>query len=250
MNLFSKTLIFQSELDAQLVAEQVYNCHLEGNTLAYPSQEVYAIQLAIDLAGVDLPMVEGTCCLLPFPKHERECQDDDLPQIYVACLSAYNNGKLHGIWIDCTQNIEDIREDIKWMLSWSPCSTYEACEEWAIHDFQNWHGIHINEYSDIEQLVTLAQILSEYGFAYAAYYEYQGSDASAEDFQERYWGEYENEEDFVYTQMEEQGLIQNLEKIGFSSFYIDWKAIAHDWFIDSYYSVYESHNKIHVFSRY
>jgi len=50
--------------------------------------------------------------------------------------------------------------------------------------------------------------------------------------------------------MEEQGLIQNLEKIGFSSFYIDWKAIAHDWFIDSYYSVYESHNKIHVFSRY
>jgi antirestriction protein len=249
MNLFSNTLIFYSELDAQLVAQQIYNCHLEGNILTVPILEEPAVNLAISLAGVALPIVEGASCLLPFPKHERECQDDDVPQIYVACLSAYNNGKLHGMWIDCTQDAEAIQEDIKWMLSWSPCCNYEACEEWAIHDFQNWHGIHIDEYEDTKKLAELAQILSEHGAAYAAYYQYDSS-VSVEDFQEHYWGEYESEEDFVYNQLEEQGFIKKLEEIGISSSYINWEAIARDWFIDSYYSVEESYNKVYVFSRY
>ncbi|MBD2302242.1 antirestriction protein ArdA [Nostoc sp. FACHB-190] len=249
MNLFSNTLIFHSELDAQLVAEQIYNYRLEGHILTFPYQEKRAVELAIGLAGVDLPIEEGANCLLPFPKHERECQDDDVPQIYVACLSAYNNGKLHGMWIDCTQDASDIQDDIEWMLSWSPCCNYEACEEWAIHDFQNWHGIHIDEYEDIEKLAELAQILAEHGEAYAAYYEYDSSDATVENFQEHYWGEYENEEDFVYNQLEQQGLIKSLEDMGIPSFYLNLSAIARDWFIDSYYSVEESYNKVYVFSR-
>lgn len=250
MNLFSNTLIFHSEIEAQLVAEQVYNCTLDGNALTYPIQEKRAINLAISLAKVNLPINEGESCLLPFPQHERECQDEDSPQIYVACLSAYNNGKLHGMWIDCTQDAEEIQEDIEWMLSWSPCRNYEACEEFAIHDFQNWHGIHLDEYEDINKLAELAQILSEHGAAYAAYYEYDSSEASVEDFQEHYWGEYKNEEDFVYDQLEEQGLIKTLEDMGIPSFYLNLEAIARDWFIDSYYSVDESYNKIYVFSRY
>ncbi|TVP60101.1 MAG: antirestriction protein ArdA [Nodularia sp. (in: Bacteria)] len=249
MNLFSNTLIFNSELEAQLVAEQLYNCHIEGNVLSFPIGEKRAVDLAINLAGVDLPLVEGASCLLPFPKHERECQDDDAPQIYVACLSAYNNGYLHGMWIDCTQEAEDIQEDIEWMLSWSPCRQYEACEEWAIHDFQNWHGIHLDECEGIEKLAELAQILSEHGEAYAAYYQYDSIDASVENFQEYYRGEYESEEDFVYNQLEEQGLIDQLQEMGISSIYINLEAIAHDWFIDSYYSVEESYKKVYVFSR-
>jgi len=30
------------------------------------------------------------------------------PQIYVACLASYNNGFLHGQWIDATQSEEEI----------------------------------------------------------------------------------------------------------------------------------------------
>lgn len=249
MNLFSNTLIFHSEVEAQLVAEQVYNCRLEGNILSCPIKEQRAVDLAISLTGVALPIVEGASCLLPFPKHERECQDDDAPQVYVACLSAYNNGKLHGMWIDCTQDADEIQDDIEWMLSWSPCHNYEACEEWAIHDFQNWYGIHIDEYESIEKLAELAQILSEHGAAYAAYYEYDSSEASVEGFQEYYWGEYESKEDFVYDQLEQQGLIKNLEDMGIPSFYLNFEAIARDWFIDSYYSVDESYNKVYIFSR-
>lgn len=237
---------FGSELDAQLVAEQVYNCQLEGTVLKFPYQQKRSVDLAISLANV---LVIGASCLLPFPKHERECQCDDTPQIYVACLSAYNNGKLHGMWIDAAQEADEILDDIQWMLSWSPCREYEVCEEWAIHDFQNWHGIHLNEYEDIEKLAELAQMLSEHGEAYAAYYRYDSTEASLESFQDNYQGEYENEEDFVYNQLEEQGLIKKIEEIGLPGLYINWQAIARDWFIDSYYSVEESYNKIYVFSR-
>ena len=34
------------------------------------------------------------------------------PQIYIACLAAYNNGKLHGVWIDATQDVDHIWEEI------------------------------------------------------------------------------------------------------------------------------------------
>lgn len=43
-----------------------------------------------------------------------------VPRIYVACLSAYNNGFLHGEWIDCDQDAEVIWAEIKEMLKASP----------------------------------------------------------------------------------------------------------------------------------
>ena len=33
---------------------------------------------------------------------------DGSPRIYVACLAAYNAGRLHGRWIDANQSAEDI----------------------------------------------------------------------------------------------------------------------------------------------
>ena len=56
-------------------------------------------------------------CLLPFPSEERECLDLDCPRIYVSCLAAYNSGYLHGMWIDATQDPDDIYDDIEWLLS-------------------------------------------------------------------------------------------------------------------------------------
>jgi Antirestriction protein (ArdA) len=35
------------------------------------------------------------------------------PRIYVACLAAYNSGRLHGAWIDADQPVEDIYDEIK-----------------------------------------------------------------------------------------------------------------------------------------
>ena len=41
-------------------------------------------------------------------------------RIYVACLAAYNNGILHGCWIDAEQEPDEIRSGINEMLKASP----------------------------------------------------------------------------------------------------------------------------------
>ena len=56
-------------------------------------------------------------------------------QIYVADLAAYNNGKLHGMWIDTTQSVDEIFDIIKTLLESSP---EEDAEEFAIHDHEGF----------------------------------------------------------------------------------------------------------------
>jgi len=53
----------------------------------------------------------------------------DTPRIYVACLAAYNNGRLHGRWIEAADPHE-VWEQVSAMLAASPESD---AEEWAIH---------------------------------------------------------------------------------------------------------------------
>ncbi|MEM6398690.1 MAG: antirestriction protein ArdA [Cyanobacteria bacterium P01_D01_bin.116] len=248
-------IIFNSIEDAVSVAEQVYNVERIDNILIAQDIDLKALELAASLVNIKLPsfnfpIITELKCRLPFPSHERECTDDETPKIYVACLSAYNASYQHGLWIDATQEPEDILNDIEWMLSWSPMVDIEPCEEWAIHDYECWERIKLSEYEDIEQVSELAQLLEEYGQAYAVYYEHYGDEyATEEDFKDRYLGEYEDEEDFVYRSWEDNGIIQQLEEINIPTFYIDWKAIARDWFIDSYFSVEVSYKETYIFIR-
>ena len=62
--------------------------------------------------------------------------------IYVACLAAYNNGKLHGCWIDATQELDDIQDQINSMLVSSP---EEDAEEYAIHDYEGFGSYSLGE---------------------------------------------------------------------------------------------------------
>ena len=98
-----------------------------------------------------------------FPSQERECTDKDTPKIWVGCLAAQNSGYLHGLWIDATQEPEEILEDINWMLSYSPVKDLEVCEEWIICDSEDFGSITIDEYQSIETVSKLAQAI-----AYAA----------------------------------------------------------------------------------
>jgi len=57
------------------------------------------------------------------------------PRIYVADLAAYNNGILHGVWIDATTELDDIQEQVRKMLRSSP---EQDAEEYAIHDYEGF----------------------------------------------------------------------------------------------------------------
>jgi len=63
-------------------------------------------------------------------------------RIYVACLAAYNNGHLHGRWIDATRGESHICEQTRAMRAASPI---EAAEEWAIHDYEGFEGAPISD---------------------------------------------------------------------------------------------------------
>ena len=71
------------------------------------------------------------------------------PKIYVACLASYNNGILHGNWIDADIGEDEINEEIQKVLKTSPI---EDAEEFAVHDYDDfWEAelslslIHISE---------------------------------------------------------------------------------------------------------
>lgn len=60
-------------------------------------------------------------------------------RIYVADLAAYNNGKLHGVWINATDDLDAIREQVNQMLAASPEG---FAEEYAIHDHEGFGGVY------------------------------------------------------------------------------------------------------------
>lgn len=43
-----------------------------------------------------------------------------MPRIYVACLASYNNGTLHGQWIDATADADEMQASVSTMLRASP----------------------------------------------------------------------------------------------------------------------------------
>ena len=97
----------------------------------------------------------------------------DTPRIYVACLAAYNNGKLHGGWIDLDGKSEaDVLSEIQDILADSP---EPNAEEWAIHDHEGFEGYPVNEFDDIGELCEIAEGIDEHGEAYAIYLSNLGS---------------------------------------------------------------------------
>jgi antirestriction protein len=168
----------------------------------------------------------------------------DTPRIYVACLSAYNNSHLHGEWIDADRDSDEIMDDIKAMLSRSPMAEIEACEEWAIHDYENFHGIKIDEYEQIDRVVELAQKLQEHGEAFAAYLDHYNVE-DINDFEDRYQGSYDNKQAFTEEHYSE--LIDKVEQAGLNPMYIDFEVWARDLFISEFTGVRKGYETLYVF---
>jgi antirestriction protein len=165
------------------------------------------------------------------------------PRIYVACLSAYNNGHLHGTWIDATQGAWGVWEDIQKMLAASPIPD---AEEHAIHDYEGFEGARIEEYTGIETIAKLAAFITEHGAlggAVLAHYNNDLEEAN-EALTERYLGQYTSLGDYVQEMTEVSMTIpQSLQ------YYIDWQAMARDAEINGdLFTISTAYNEVHVFA--
>jgi antirestriction protein len=174
-----------------------------------------------------------------------ELNDIETPKIYVACLSSYNGGRLHGAWIDCDQDSDEIMAEIKAMLSRSPMNEEgQECEEWAIHSYEGFLGVEISEHEGIDRVVEIAQALEEHGEAMAAFLEHYSFE-DIDDFEERYQGSYESEQAFTEEHYSE--LIDKVEQAGLQSIYIDFETLTRDLFISGFTGIREGYEALHIF---
>ena len=166
-------------------------------------------------------------------------------QIYVACLASYNNGHLHGEWIDVTQGYDSVMDDIQDMLENSPIPD---AEEWAIHDHAGFEGATIGQYDDIEEVCRLAELIEEHGEPFVLFYnDSRDLDSAEEHFEEAYQGEWDSEEEFTMNLIEETTDLTDIPD--FIRHHIDWEGVAQDLFIDDYWSEEMSDGSIVVCSR-
>lgn len=181
-----------------------------------------------------------------------------VPSIYVACLSAYNNGLLHGDWIDCDQDPDDIQAEIDEILNTSPCREYEACEDWAIHDSEGF-GKLLSECESIEYISALGNALYDFSDSDAleSWFgagiescEKSDIEAMVEEFRDRFLGHWDNEEDFTLKSEEANEVtgFDQLEKDNhFLSLHIDWKELSDTLFVNNFHSEKAHPHGIYVF---
>ena len=163
------------------------------------------------------------------------------PRIYAACLAAYNSGRLHGRWIDATQDPEDIQAEISEMLAASPIP---GAEEWAIHDHEGFEGARLEEYSGIEKAHALALFIVEHGRLGGKVLDHFGGDLEeAQAAFEEYAGAYRSLADFAQEITE-----QTAEIPPTLVNYIDYDAIARDMELNGdVFTVQLGFDDVHVF---
>lgn len=163
-------------------------------------------------------------------------------RIYVADLAAYNNGKLHGVWIDATQDMDDIQDQINDMLKNSPEG---FAEEYAIHDYEGFNGYGLSEYEGIEAVHEIACFIEEYPAIAGELLSHFGGDIeeTRKAAEESYSGCYASLADYAQELTEDTSEIPNHLEM-----YIDYDRMARDMEMSgNVFTIETAHDEIHVF---
>ncbi len=88
------------------------------------------------------------------------------PRVYLASLTDYNAGTLHGCWVDAT-DADEMHAACQAMLADSPEhaafpeGSPSGAEEWAIHDYEGFHGYRLHEYTSLDRVALIGAALDE-----------------------------------------------------------------------------------------
>ena len=162
-------------------------------------------------------------------------------RIYVACLASYNNGMLHGVWIDATDEVDDIQDQIKTMLADSP---EENAEEWAIHDYEGFGSYRLSEYEGSQSAHEVACFIDEHeelGAELLSYY--SDIDEARKAIEENYCGCFESVADYAQELTEDTGDIpKHLEM------YIDYERMGRDMELSGdIFTIEVGYREVHIF---
>ncbi len=128
----------------------------------------------------------------------------EVPRIYVASLSDYNAGRLHGAWIDATGELDEVYGAVETMLANSP---EPNAEEWAIHDQMGFGNVLVDEHASLEWVHDVAEGIALHNGAYAAWVATRDrNDSIATDqFMCDYLGQWSSVEDYAEQLLDDMG---------------------------------------------
>ncbi|MCB1935367.1 MAG: antirestriction protein ArdA [Nitrosomonas sp.] len=163
-------------------------------------------------------------------------------RIYVADLAAYNNGKLHGVWINATDDMDDIWNQVNQMLAESPEG---FAEEYAIHDYEGFEGYALSEYEGLEAAHKIACFIEEYpDFGGELLNNFGGDLEEAKTAaEENYCGCYKSLADFAEELTEDTTQIpENL------AYYIDYERMGRDMELSGdVFTIETAFEEVHIF---
>ena len=145
-----------------------------------------------------------------------EAEPRAAPRIYVASLTDYNAGILHGEWIDASDDPETMQDGIDSMLAASPTTrrSGDIAEEWAIHDYEGFGQLQLGEWEPLSKIAALASGITEHGMAFTAWATHSGSDSEQlERFDDHYLGEWASIEQFAESMIDDYGIMDDIEKM-------------------------------------
>jgi len=140
---------------------------------------------------------------------EQEVLREEGPRIYVASLSDYNAGILHGDWIDADQEPEELNEAVQGMLQRSPTL---GAEEFAIHDFEGFGHYRPGEYDSLDWISRIARGIVEQGPAFGAWAERSNRDEDElARFEDAYLGEWSSVEKYAEELLDDLGYLRAID---------------------------------------
>jgi antirestriction protein len=150
------------------------------------------------------------------------------PRIYVACLAAYNGGRLHGRWIDATIGADAIHEQIAAMLAESP---EPGAEEFAIHDHEGLGGI--GEYEQIDRVAAIGEAIDQAGDDAPALLAWLDGEPGRDpaDFADVYRGVWDSLADYAESLWDDMGYDADKASCGswwHPARYVDWQRMGRD----------------------
>lgn len=181
-------------------------------------------------------------------------------KIYVACLASYNNGRLHGEWIDADSDADVMREEIARILRESPfpnvtveCPDCEgvdsadctickgkgvvpSAEEWAIHDYDGIPST-FSEYPDLQAIADFVELCEEWegqidSDDMAAIAAHIGAEYAAEMMRDNFCGIYDSFRDYADESADEMLACHDIKDDNPLARYFDYESFARDLSFD------------------
>jgi len=154
-------------------------------------------------------------------------------RIWVGCLAAYNNGNLHGEWIDCEGlDVSELQNAVNNILETSPEAN---AEEFMIFDTEGF-GNFVGEYTPLSDVIAITEALTSVDdpdalLEFMDCFSFTSIVDAIDDFESAYRGHYDSEKEFAMEEVENLG---ELDSNSLLANYFDYDAYARDLFIDNY----------------